>query len=105
MPKSLQYSPGDVLMLVPQNSEKNVQLLFDIINKERSGSEVIDPNTLVRVSEKDGDLPVPETLRHPIRLLECAKKYWDLNVSLLSIIVGFGILSRMNELILIVSNN
>lgn len=82
IPDSLMYNSGDVLMLVPQNSDKNVEQLFDILNRGRKFANRITPDSLVQVVTKDKDLPIPEALSSPISLAECAKKYWDLNVCL-----------------------
>jgi len=81
--QELSYNPGDVLVLVPQNSDQNVRRLFDVLNENRNTHCRIDANTIVQLVERNKDLPVPEMIKRPIILMDCAKKYWDLNVSFL----------------------
>lgn len=85
-PNDLNYQPGDVLMLVPQNSQEKTDVLFKILNENRGDDQKFHGCDLVQIMAKDADMPVPEPLRHPIRLSECAKKYWDLNVCVLFVI-------------------
>lgn len=79
-PSDLTYQPGDVLMLVPQNSSEKADLLFKILNENRGIEQQLLSTDVVQVTAKDSDMPVPEPLRFSIQLWECAKKYWDLNV-------------------------
>lgn len=80
-PSDLIYQPGDVLMLTPENSSKKVKKLFEILNENRSADQYLMSTDVVKLTAKDSDMPVPESLKTPIQLIECAKKYWDLNVS------------------------
>ncbi|KAK6621939.1 hypothetical protein RUM44_001746 [Polyplax serrata] len=78
-PSDLIYQPGDVLMLTPENSSKKVKKLFEILNENRSADQYLMSTDVVKLTAKDSDMPVPESLKTPIQLIECAKKYWDLN--------------------------
>lgn len=68
-------------MLVPQNSSEKVDEFFKIINECRENDHKLNPDDAVQLSAKDSDMPVPEALKDPVKLWDCAKKYWDLNVS------------------------
>lgn len=81
IPKDLAYDPGDVLMLVPQNNREKVDELFKVLNNGRTAGQELYSTDLIKVSAKDTDMPVPEALKEPLSLWDCAKKYWDLNVS------------------------
>jgi len=76
----VQYSPGDVLMVCPQNSLENVDQLFGLLSV--GFDRRLCPDTVIQVTERDSDASVPLALRHPLTLRRCAEQYWDLNVSL-----------------------
>jgi len=76
----VQYSPGDVLMVCPYNSLENVDQLFGLLSV--GSDRRLCPDTVIQVTERDSDAPVPLALRHPLTLRRCAEQYWDLNVSL-----------------------
>ncbi|KAL0277497.1 UNVERIFIED_CONTAM: hypothetical protein PYX00_004752 [Menopon gallinae] len=79
IPRDLVYQPGDVLMLVPQNSCEKVDELFKVLNNGRAAGQELHKTDLIKVSAKDTDMPVPEALSEPLLLWDCARKYWDLN--------------------------
>jgi sulfite reductase alpha subunit-like flavoprotein len=76
----LQYSPGDVLMVCPQNAPEKVDQFFGLLSHGSGGT--LDPGAVIHIMEKDSDAPVPLALKHPLTLRKCAEQYWDLNVSM-----------------------
>ena len=88
----MQYSPGDVLVVCPHNLLENVDQLFGLLSV--GSDRRLCPDTVIQVTERDSDAPVPLALRHPLTLRSCAEEYWDLNVSLRNVIsftVKFGL--------------
>jgi sulfite reductase alpha subunit-like flavoprotein len=76
----MQYSPGDVLMVCPHNASDKVDHLFGLLSS--SSDARLHPDTVIEVTQKDSDAPVPLPLKHPLTLRKCAEQYWDLNVSI-----------------------
>nr|CAD7455990.1 unnamed protein product [Timema tahoe] len=75
----LNYSPGDVLMVRPHNLESNVVALFTMLADNVTTS--LGPDTIITVTEREPDMPVPRALIQPITLGQCAQQYWDLNAT------------------------
>jgi sulfite reductase alpha subunit-like flavoprotein len=78
----LQYSPGDVLMVCPHNTLDKVDQLFGLLSV--GSDRRLCPDTVIHVTERDSDAPVPLALKHPLTLRRCAEQFWDLNVSLIN---------------------
>nr|CAD7258918.1 unnamed protein product [Timema shepardi] len=78
----LTYSPGDVLMVQPHNLKSSVAELFTMLADNVTTS--LGPDTIITVTEREPDMPVPRALSQPITLGQCAQQYWDLNVVLYS---------------------
>lgn len=76
--ENLQYSPGDVLMIKPQNSDKAVNKFFEMFNDRR---EEICENYIINVNKRFDDMPVPYALQVPVNFRTIVKEYFDLNVS------------------------
>jgi len=67
------YSPGDVVMIQPHNSEENVNKFFEVFNHlDRNQKLVIKPNN------SETKLPLPWILEMPFSLENCVRHYWDL---------------------------
>ncbi|XP_050436997.1 NADPH-dependent diflavin oxidoreductase 1 [Adelges cooleyi] len=75
---SLKYSPGDVLMVRPVNSENAVNSFFELM-KENLKTE-LNRNSMMTVVQQSPDMPVPYNLSKPFTLYQCAKNHWDLNI-------------------------
>ncbi|XP_055323259.1 NADPH-dependent diflavin oxidoreductase 1 [Sitodiplosis mosellana] len=73
---NLHWQPGDVLVVRPQNSDAQVDELFEIF-KEYDFD--FGPNTIIKLSEIDAEMPVPDYLNIPLPLKTIAKQLWDLN--------------------------
>nr|CAD7425144.1 unnamed protein product [Timema monikensis] len=73
----LNYSPGDVLMVQPHNLKSSVGELFTML-ADNVGTN-LGPDTIITVTEREPDMPVPHALNQPITLGQCAQQYWDLN--------------------------
>lgn len=67
-------------MVCPHNSLENVDQLFGLLSV--GSDRRLCPDTVIQVTERDSDAPVPLALRQPLTLGRCAEQYWDLNVSL-----------------------
>lgn len=67
-------------MVCPHNSLENVDQLFGLLSV--GSDRRLCPDTVIQVTERDSDAPVPLALRHSLTLRRCAEQYWDLNVSL-----------------------
>lgn len=77
---SIKYSPGDVLMVRPVNSDTSVDNFFQIIKGNKRLT--LNPATVLSVTQRSNDMPVPYNLCKPFTLYQCAKHYWDLNVNI-----------------------
>ena len=68
----LNYSPGDVVMIQPQNLNEQVEQFFKIF-------EHLDRNQKF-ILKANGDAKLPQSwlLKQPFTLNECVKSYWDL---------------------------
>nr|CAD7392239.1 unnamed protein product [Timema cristinae] len=75
----LNYSPGDVLMVQPHNLKSSVAELFTMLADSVRTS--LSPDTIITVTEREPDMPVPHVLNQPITLGQCAQQYWDLNAT------------------------
>lgn len=69
-------------MVCPHNSLESVDQLFGLLSV--GSDRRLCPDTVIQVTERDNDAPVPVALKHPLTLRRCAEQYWDLNVSLRS---------------------
>ncbi|VVC36307.1 Riboflavin synthase-like beta-barrel,Flavoprotein pyridine nucleotide cytochrome [Cinara cedri] len=76
--QNVKYFPGDVLMVRPVNSEKSVNNFFDLFKENKKMK--LDPTTILSVTQRSNDMPVPYNLCKPFTLFQCAKYYWDLNI-------------------------
>nr|XP_018906854.1 PREDICTED: NADPH-dependent diflavin oxidoreductase 1 [Bemisia tabaci] len=74
----LDYKPGDIAVVYPQNNPDAVHTLFTILSAE-DNTYRYHKNDSVTVSPQDPDMPVPQELSKPVTLLDCATNYWDLN--------------------------
>lgn len=68
-------------MVRPVNSETSVQHFFQLLKDNKKLN--IDPNTIINVTQRSDDMPIPYSLSKPFTLYQCAKYYWDLNVNIL----------------------
>uniref|UniRef100_T1JNG4 NADPH-dependent diflavin oxidoreductase 1 n=1 Tax=Strigamia maritima TaxID=126957 RepID=T1JNG4_STRMM len=64
------YSPGDVFMIQPENLEENVEEFLQLFD--------ISPNTMFTVEQNDANIPIPNLLPCPCTFLLCAQIYWDI---------------------------
>jgi len=67
-------------MVRPVNSEKSVENFFKLHSNNKKMK--LDPVTVLNVTQRSNDMPVPHSLRKPFTLYQCAKYYWDLNVNI-----------------------
>uniref|UniRef100_A0A1B6IAI2 NADPH-dependent diflavin oxidoreductase 1 n=3 Tax=Homalodisca liturata TaxID=320908 RepID=A0A1B6IAI2_9HEMI len=74
---SLSYSPGDVVMIRPQNLPESTEQLLEILKNHNL--HCLRPDTMLTILSKDDDMPVPPALSHPVTVHQCAQLYWDLN--------------------------
>ena len=67
----LNYEPGDVLVVVPENLPSSVAELLDFLD--------LDGDKLIHLSANDEDvnLPDPRLLPNPCTVRDVARKYWD----------------------------
>lgn len=68
-------------MVRPANSEASVNNFFQIFKDNKKIN--VDPTTLLNVTQRSDDMPIPDNLCKPLTLYQCAKCYWDLNVNIL----------------------
>lgn len=68
------YSPGDVVMVQPQNSEENVDLFFQTFQG------LLDRNQLLSLepNRKETKLPMDWILPPVFSMEDCARRHWDL---------------------------
>lgn len=78
---SIKYSPGDVLMVRPVNSESSVETFFQLLKDNKKIK--LEHTTILNVTQCSNDMPIPYNLSKPFSLYQCAKYYWDLNVNML----------------------
>lgn len=66
-------------MVRPVNSESSVNNFFQILkdNKMKFNS-----TTMLNVTQRSDDMPLPDNLKKPFTLYQCAKYIWDLNVNI-----------------------
>lgn len=77
--ENLYYVPGDVLSVMPVNSEEAVREFFKLFSDRQND---INENTIIRVNERYADMPVPDCLQGGyLHLKTLVKEYWNLNVS------------------------
>lgn len=76
----LKYSPGDILMVRPVNPESSIEKFFELFKENKNIK--LDPTTLINVTQRNNDMPIPHNLCKPLNLYQCAKYYWDLNVNI-----------------------
>lgn len=67
-------------MVRPVNSEKSVENFFKLLNDNKKIK--LDTVTVLNVTQRSNDMPVPHNLCKPFTLYQCAKFYWDLNVNI-----------------------
>lgn len=77
---NLKYSPGDVVMVRPVNSEKSIEHFFQLFKDNKRMK--LNSMTELNVTQHCDDMPVPYNLCKPFTVYQCAKYYWDLNVSI-----------------------
>ena len=67
------YSPGDVAMIQPHNSEENVDKFFEVFHHlDRNQKLILKPNS------SETKMPLPWILKMPFTLESCVRHYWDL---------------------------
>lgn len=74
---NLPYNPGDVIMIRPYNRPEAVSQLTNILTETYCVTE----SSILYVTERDPDMPVPYVLQQPLTLYQCISQYFDLNVS------------------------
>ncbi|XP_063707356.1 NADPH-dependent diflavin oxidoreductase 1 [Culicoides brevitarsis] len=74
--QDLNWLPGDVACIRPQNSKESLKKLFDLFDENNLG---LRRDTVISVTEVDSELPVPSYLAKSMTLETIATKYWDLN--------------------------
>lgn len=65
-------------MVRPVNSKNSVDIFFQLLKNNKIMK--LDPITVLNVTQRSDDMPVPYNLCQPFTLYQCAKYYWDLNV-------------------------
>ncbi|KAK9502323.1 hypothetical protein O3M35_011116 [Rhynocoris fuscipes] len=77
----LNYDPGDVVLIMPQNSSSSVENFLALLSSnDRRIERRLHPETVIKVNQLHSDMPVPDCLSKPFTLADCAQNYWDLNV-------------------------
>jgi len=66
-------------MVRPINSEASVNNFFQLFADSKKVK--LDPTSIVNVTQRSDDMPIPTSLLKPFTMYQCAKYYWDLNVS------------------------
>ncbi|KAG8549501.1 hypothetical protein GDO81_020980 [Engystomops pustulosus] len=66
----IQYSPGDVVMIQPQNSHKDVQMFCSLLR--------LHPDSLFVLEPHDPDTPVPPQLPQPCSVQHLVERYLDI---------------------------
>lgn len=67
-------------MVRPVNSETSVKSFFKLFKDNKKLN--VDPFTIINVTQRSDDMPIPYNLSKPFTLYQCAKYYWDLNVNI-----------------------
>ncbi|KAK4875055.1 hypothetical protein RN001_011477 [Aquatica leii] len=70
------YIPGDVVVIRPRNSVERVNEFQNLL---RSNGIDIPPNTILKISEIDPDVPVPTPLHYQVSFQQLCEEYFDLN--------------------------
>lgn len=68
-------------MVRPVNSEASVNNFFQLLKDSKKIK--LYPTILIHMTQRYDDMPIPYNLSKPFTLYQCAKYYWDLNVSFL----------------------
>lgn len=72
---NLLYTPGDVVMIRPHNRTEAVTQIINMLTEMYGLNE----STVLHVTERDPDMPVPHAIQQPLTLYQCVSQYWDLN--------------------------
>lgn len=72
---SLTYSPGDVAMVQPQNSNENVDKFFQIFATKFDRNQIVS----LEANWSETKLPPDWILPSPFTLEDCARRWWDLS--------------------------
>lgn len=67
-------------MVRPVNSESSIENFFQLFKENKKIK--LDPTTIINVTQRSNDMPIPYNLCKPFNLYQCAKYYWDLNVNI-----------------------
>lgn len=70
------WNPGDILKVLPQNSDETLADFFDILSSSVYG---FNEKTVVKFRQIHEEMPLPLAYRHPATLKMMAKYYWDLS--------------------------
>lgn len=65
------YSPGDILMVQPENHADSVQEFIESLG--------LDPDKYFILKQNDPDIPLPSTLPQPCSIYNLVKKYLDID--------------------------
>ncbi|XP_017074053.1 NADPH-dependent diflavin oxidoreductase 1 [Drosophila eugracilis] len=74
--ENLNWEPGDVLDVQPQNSDEAIKIFFDLIREHKLN---FDESTVVDVASAHLDMPLPKAYSIPLSLQQAAKYVWDLS--------------------------
>ncbi|KAM5145411.1 NADPH-dependent diflavin oxidoreductase 1 [Mantella aurantiaca] len=66
----IQFSPGDVVMVQPQNSQKDVEKFCELLR--------LDPNSVFFLESQDPDIPLPLQLPQPCSVGHLVEQYLDI---------------------------
>lgn len=66
-------------MVRPVNSETSVNNFFKILKDNKMK---LNSTTMLNVTQRSNDMPVPYNLSKSLTLYQCAKYFWDLNVNI-----------------------
>lgn len=67
------YSPGDVAMIQPHNSEENVKKFFEVFQHLNQNQRF-----MIKPNNSETKLPLQWILNMPFTLENCVRHYWDL---------------------------
>ncbi|XP_018422764.1 PREDICTED: NADPH-dependent diflavin oxidoreductase 1 [Nanorana parkeri] len=67
----IQFSPGDVVMIQPQNSQQDVEKFCALLR--------LDPNKVFFLEHQDSDMPLPPQLPQPCTVYHLVEKYLDIH--------------------------